>query len=290
MFSTSRRLGAQVERGISKRFISQISACRSMNAGSGRPDSTGPSSAKISRFYNKVGVVPSKDKENWFNVTLDGRNLRTPQKSVLSIPCISLAHMVAQEWNCQDKHIETSNMHLTSLCNTAQDKPDKKSKDLVVKDVLEFLYTDTVSFREEDPPDLYEFQCTTWDPMIDWFNKKHDVQVPIVKTILAADMTEDEMQRMEDYVSGYNDWALCGLHFATITAKSFVIADSVISGTYSGEEAAHAARVEVIFQTGRFGEVEWAHPMEAADTTSRLAAASVFTQLVSSNPLVASEN
>jgi len=32
----------------------------------------------------------------------------------------------------------------------------------------------------------------------------------------------------------------------------------------------------MIWQCSRFGEVEWAHPMDAADTTARLAAAAVF--------------
>ena len=37
-----------------------------------------------------------------------------------------------------------------------------------------------------------------------------------------------------------------------------------------------AARLEMIWQCSRFGEVEWAHPMDAADTTARLAASAIF--------------
>jgi hypothetical protein len=39
-----------------------------------------------------------------------------------------------------------------------------------------------------------------------------------------------------------------------------------------------ASRLETVFQTSRFGEVEWAHCIEENDTTERLAAGAIFTR------------
>ena len=42
------------------------------------------------------------------------------------------------------------------------------------------------------------------------------------------------------------------------------------------------ARLELLFQTDHWGSVEWAHDIEEFDTTARLAAATLFVQLSSS--------
>ena len=41
------------------------------------------------------------------------------------------------------------------------------------------------------------------------------------------------------------------------------------------------ARLELLFQTDHWGSVEWAHDIEEFDTTARLAAATLFVQLSS---------
>ena len=66
------------------------------------------------------------------------------------------------------------------------------------------------------------------------------------------------------------------------TAKSFVIADALVSGSVSVDEATDAARAETLFQLTRFAEVEWAHPLEESDTKARLASAAVFARLCAS--------
>jgi chaperone required for assembly of F1-ATPase len=60
------------------------------------------------------------------------------------------------------------------------------------------------------------------------------------------------------------------------TAKSFVIGDALMAGKLTPDEAQAVSAVETRFQCKRFGEVEWIHPLERAETKSRFAAAAIF--------------
>ena len=86
-------------------------------------------------------------------------------------------------------------------------------------------------------------------------------------------------------------FALTGLEYATNSCKSLVISLALIEGALTVDDAVRKARLEVVFQTQRFGVVEWAHTLEECDTTARLAAAALFVRWSERVPLNAeSEN
>jgi chaperone required for assembly of F1-ATPase len=49
-----------------------------------------------------------------------------------------------------------------------------------------------------------------------------------------------------------------------------------MAGKLTPDEAQAVSAVETRFQCKRFGEVEWIHPLERAETKSRFAAAAIF--------------
>lgn len=231
---------------------------------------------KISKFYEAVAVSEDDETPDAFNIHLDGRAVKTPAQTKLTIPSEPLAYMIALEWDAQIGALDRSCMHLTSLANTAQDNPTDKSTPERVGELLEYLGTDTVLFREEVPEELYAMQLEKWDPIIAWFNEKHGVEVPVTTGLFIDDLPADDLARIRDYTESMHPWAFAGFEFAVTNAKSFIVADALTCGKIMPAEASEAARLEMIWQCSRFGEVEWAHPMDAADTTARLAAAAVF--------------
>ena len=79
-----------------------------------------------------------------YGVKLDHRNLRTPLKKVFLVPSEGLALAVAEEWQGQEKIVRPSLMHLTSLCNTVLDLPDKTPRDEAVKTLMNYTTFDTL--------------------------------------------------------------------------------------------------------------------------------------------------
>ncbi|CAG0896879.1 unnamed protein product [Cyprideis torosa] len=120
-------------------------------------------STERKRWYKEVRVASSHEhvesmgqssKSFGIEINLDQKKLRTPNGKLLLLPNPILAAAVAEEWQCQGEKIRRSEMHLTSLCSKATDNPeDLKPEDLVSK-IVDFIPTDTVMFRVDEPEDL----------------------------------------------------------------------------------------------------------------------------------------
>ncbi|MES1155395.1 MAG: ATP12 family chaperone protein, partial [Pseudorhodoplanes sp.] len=62
------------------------------------------------RFYEKAGVTRNGD---FFEVTLDGKPVRTPARNPLAAPTRELAQAIADEWQAQTDLIDPAAMPLT---------------------------------------------------------------------------------------------------------------------------------------------------------------------------------
>ena len=156
--------------------------------------------------------------------------------------------------------------------------------------LLEYLHTDTIVFREENPEAWEDLQAEVWDPLVAWANGKYALDLQTTTAIFAPEVSEGDLATMRNVVDGFGDesvpagtpdhktWGLMGLEHLTATSKSMIVSLALLDGEVTVEEAARAARLEVVFQTSRFGEVEWHHTLEQYDTTVRLGAAALFTR------------
>ena len=102
-----------------------------------------------STFQSKLspripGELPTfNDEISWFGVTLDGRTLQTPLGQPLAVPSETLAHMIAAEWEAQEKKLQPANMPLMTLACTALDQA-AHHPEVYREQTLRFLPTDTV--------------------------------------------------------------------------------------------------------------------------------------------------
>ena len=62
------------------------------------------------RFWTKASVAPV---DEGFTIELDGRAVRTPLKTLLTMPSRALAEGVAAEWDAQEERIVPDTMPLT---------------------------------------------------------------------------------------------------------------------------------------------------------------------------------
>lgn len=233
---------------------------------------------KISRFYKEVDVVPAE--EDLWTVTLDGRRLKTPMAKPVLIPDETLAQLAAAEWDSQGEEIKQSGMHVSSLINTAIDHPSGESRGQRVDYLLEFLDTDTVCCHSDSPDALVVMQQTTWDPIIEWFSDRFQAPLNVhTSAVMGSNHPEETTDAVRSYLMDMPHWPLVGLEHAVDTSKSLIIPIAQLEGHLTAEEAAEAARLEVAFQTSRFGYVDWAHGIEEHDTHVRMAAAALFSRL-----------
>jgi len=121
------------------------------------------------RFYKNVSIVQS---EGAWEVNLDQRKLKTPLGNPLKVQNEFMAHAVANEWRSQKEVILLSQMHMNGLVNTCLDNPQRLDKPKLVKQILDFLETDTILFHCVEPPELLELQALKWNPLLLWFRQR----------------------------------------------------------------------------------------------------------------------
>lgn len=236
--------------------------------------------ATVKRFYKQATVLSNGDK---FEIALDHRKLKTPKGKVFEVSSEPLAFAVAVEWESQKETINRSAMHLTSLCNTVLDNPHNNTKEDIVSGIVQYLETDTVLFQSNDEEELYSLQKNRWDPLIQWFCDRF--QVDIIKTcsIEAPKITSDTKDIITKHLLSYNFEAIHGFKYGVDTIKSVILTLAASENVIGVEEAVELSRLEEEYQISHWGRVEWSHELSKYDLQSRLAAAIIFIHLNSNS-------
>lgn len=133
---------------------------------------------------------------------------------------------------------------------------------------------------------LKELQLAEWSPIVDWFNKRYDVELKATDGLEVPSFPPGTAMNISRYLSSYNEAALNGFMFATDTLKSVVLTCACMDRFISVEKAVLLTRLEEEYQLGHWGRVEWAHDMQQLESQARLAAAVMFVHFNSSNAFV----
>ncbi|XP_064439326.1 ATP synthase mitochondrial F1 complex assembly factor 2 isoform X1 [Mirounga angustirostris] len=201
------------------------------------------------RFYQNVSVAQG---EGGFEINLDHRKLKTPQAKLFTVPSEALAIAVATEWDSQQDTIKSYAMHLTTLCNTSLDNPTQRNKDQLIRAAVKFLDTDTICYRVEEPATLVELQKNEWDPIIEWAEKRYDVEIGSSTSIMGPSIPARTQEVLVSHLASYNMWALQGIEFVATQLKSLVLTLGLMDLRLTVEQAVLLSRLEEEYQ----GETE----------------------------------
>ncbi|CAH2067111.1 unnamed protein product, partial [Iphiclides podalirius] len=227
------------------------------------------------RFYRRTDIVQSDDK---WEVTLDHRRLKTPNGQVLKLGSEQLARAIAAEWDAQNEIIAQPTMHLTALCNTALDNPGKLTSHDIAIYLLEYLSTDTLLFHSEEEQELCELQEKKWGPVLDWFQKRFGVTQEISRRLEPPPVSNQTRAVLSRHFLSYDFPALNALCFGAEALKSPMLMLACMDRYLEPREAVMLARLEEEYQLLRWGRVPWAHELNQAELTSRVAAALLVIQ------------
>ncbi|KAH9638659.1 hypothetical protein HF086_013931 [Spodoptera exigua] len=184
------------------------------------------------RFYRGTGVIQSEKK---WEVTLDHRRLKTPNGQVLTVNSEPLARAIAAEWDAQTEVITQPTMHL----------------------------------EEEE---LRKLQERKWGPIIDWFQERFDVVQEVSKGLEPPPVTANTRAVLAKYFLSYDFPALTAMSFGVEALKSPLLMLACVERRLNPTEAVLLARLEEEYQLMRWGRVPWAHELNQAELTARVAA------------------
>ena len=81
-------------------------------------------------------------------------------------------------------------MHLTALCATACDNPNRKTQVDLAQDFLQYIESDTLCYRVEHPREMVALQEKLWDPLMEWFCQTYNVSIAATQTIIGPTVPE----------------------------------------------------------------------------------------------------
>ena len=113
----------------------------------------------MKKFWKKVSI--NKISSNSFQIMLDEKILKTPLKRELVLPNLNLTKEIVKEWDQDSKNINTESMIFYGLVSTSLDKIID-NKNLFIDDILDYIDTDLICYRAENPKELVELQRNKW--------------------------------------------------------------------------------------------------------------------------------
>ena len=235
----------------------------------------------MKRFYKLAGILLAENGAG-FKVVLDDKPIRTPAKNLLHVPSERLAQCIAGEWNAQKDEVDTAEMRLTRLANTAIDRV-AEVREQVIGEIAGYARTDLVCYRADQPVDLVRRQAEAWEPLIKWISQAHGINLDVTTGLLPIDQSADCLAAVEAVVSGFTDFGLAGLHMVTTAIGSVVIGLAVAEQYLDGKEAWERSLVDELFQIEQWGddpETQVRQKNLAAD----IDAAAEFLKLVKATP------
>ena len=234
----------------------------------------------MKRFFDKVGVRSASATE-WL-VTLDGRDLRTPAKKLLSLPTEGLAWAIAAEWEGQPKRLLPALMPMMTLATTTIDQ-FPSIRENMTSSMLRSLESDASCLRSMDEPALMAKEAKAFDPLHSWLAEELRLKLTVTDGLVLQHPPE-ALPRAAQLLADADDWQLAALDMMTSSTKSLVVSLALARGRISAEEACVAARVAELHQIEEWGEVEMGHDLDAADCAVRLSASSAFLRLLGDRP------
>jgi chaperone required for assembly of F1-ATPase len=202
----------------------------------------------MKRVWNKVAIAGA-------GVTLDGRPVRTPGRRALELPTPSLTDAVAQEWDSMAKgeDVDPTAMPMTQLASTALDRVTPQREEIIAN-LLRYAETDLVCYRADDPLELAQRQRASWQPLLDWLDRRYGVRLRVAEGVVPAPQDPAMLERLTDIVRGFDDWRLTALQAATAATGSIVVALALVAGRIGAAQAFAVAELDESFQIERWGE------------------------------------
>lgn len=202
------------------------------------------------RVYERARSLPRGEK---FEILLDGRSIKTPQKSVLMVPTHALAEAIVEEWGRQGERVDPATLPLTRLANTAIDSVTGREVQ-VRADILKHAASDLLCYRAEGPDALVERQATAWDPVLEWAGEALGARFTWAEGVMPVPQPAQALCGVAATLAGLDAFRLVGLHVMTTLMGSALLALAHARGRLTVNDAWRAAQVDEDWQIERWGD------------------------------------
>jgi chaperone required for assembly of F1-ATPase len=167
---------------------------------------------------------------------------------------------------------------LTALAAAALNRVATARGD-VIEHILGYGRNELLCYRAAEPPELAARQKARWDPLLEWAHTHHGIRLAADTGISFIEEPVDALLRMQEIVSGLDDFELAALDAVASLAASFVVALALIERHIGAEEAFAVSHLEELYQAEKWGRDAEAEQRRAR-TIAELKAVECFVSLL----------
>jgi chaperone required for assembly of F1-ATPase len=206
----------------------------------------------VRRFWKSAEVAEAGD---GFGIALDGRSVKTPARTDLTVPTRALAAAIAAEWNDCGETVDPRAMPLTGLANAAIDRvaPDK---DRFADGIVLYGESDLTCYRAEGPEALVARQSESWDVVLAWARRRYDVDFACVSGVMHVPQPKETVRKLRHAVATLDSFRLAGLSPLVTIGGSLIAGLAVLEQAFDVDQAWEAVSLDEEWQIEQWGADE----------------------------------
>ena len=207
----------------------------------------------MKKFWETIEIKKVSSKE--FYILLDNKKLKTPLKKELTLSNHLMAKEVLKEWDQRSDIIDTDDLVFYGLLSTAIDRV-REEKNSYINDIINFIDTDLICYRADNPIDLVSFQNKHWDPIISLIEKYINTKVSIFKGVMPSQQNSKVHHKVKNLVVELSDIQISILHRITNLIGSVFLALCILKKDLSNKQAFELSFLDELWQAENWGYEE----------------------------------
>lgn len=213
----------------------------------------------MKRFYKEVAVAEA---EGGWQVTLDGRGIKTQGGRPQIVPTMALAEAMAEEWAAQGEKIDPLSFVLRDHADYAIDIVANDPSETITN-LLGFADTDTLCYRADPEDALFKRQQEDWEPLVAALEARHDIRLHRISGIMHRPQPEESMTRLRAHLEVLDPFSLASLFVLASLAASLCVALEASEEGGDARKLWAAASLEEEWQAELWGREEEAEERRA---------------------------
>ena len=206
----------------------------------------------MKRFWKTAEPVAV---EGGWQVSLDGRPLKTQGKRAQVVPSRDLADLLAGEWSAQGEDVDPLLFPHRDMADYSIDMIASGEDDIVAK-LLGFMETDTLCYRADPEEPLYRRQLHVWEPLVTAFEARHGVKVERASGILHRPQLAGTLAALKDRLETLDPLVIAPLFSLTSLSASLIVGLAALEDGADPETLWNAANLEEDWQIELWGADE----------------------------------
>lgn len=210
----------------------------------------------MKRFYRDVAVRPAlhQDGEGW-QVTLDGRGMKTQGGAAQIVPGRALAEALAEEWSVQGETIDHTAFPLRDMADYAIDRVIADPATAIAA-IMPFAETDTLCYRADEGDALRARQEESWEPLVAAAETSLGVRFARVAGITYEPHPPATRARLAEELAEMDGFTLAAVQNLASLAASLIAALAALKGDADADFLFATANLEEDWQAQQWG---WEH-------------------------------